>query len=67
MKLSLLQIAAIIDESTGRLSPVLSTEQVLRNKLRVAVDEKRLAYVHLAKKRSFESWLRIFDASGVFG
>lgn len=58
MKLSLKEAAAKVDQDFGRLSPLQTTEQVIRNKF-------KLAGLKAQKRRTADSWAKLFIRSGV--
>ena len=60
MKLSLKEAAAKLDQDFGRLSTIQTTEQVIRSKF-------KLAGFKAQKRRSQNSWAKMFIASGVMG
>lgn len=65
MKLSLSEISAQIDTDLGVLSKLQTTEQVVRNKLRLAIDSGRIRSVKFQKRRSLKSWAQLLLAANV--
>lgn len=65
MKLSLAEISAQIDNDLGPLSQLQTTEQVVRNKLRLAIDSGKIHHVKFQKRRSMKDWVRLLLAANV--
>lgn len=58
MKLSLQEVAAKIDKEFGKLSPVATTEQVIRNKF-------KNAGIKAQKRRTQDNWAKLLIKAGV--
>lgn len=63
MKLSLAQISEQIDRDLERLSTLQTTEQVVRNKLYLAIQSGTIRHVKFHKRRSLKSWAKIATRS----
>ena len=65
MKLSLAEISAIIDQEIGRLSTLVTTDKVIKNRFSTAHYQGRMRHVKAQKRRTMKSWTKLLTASGV--
>ena len=59
MKLTLEEVTKKINREIGRLSPIISTEQVIRNKFSLARMRKVTGHLKVQKRRSYDSWRKL--------
>lgn len=65
MKYFLTEISEKLDREVGRLSPIVATDKVIRNRIARAVESGRMPHLSAQKRRTFESWVKVLHAADI--